>query len=425
MKKDRKRPAKQRSKTSLRLPFEGFGIARPIDWSDNRERIWVGPKVKRGRPIFFRLSLILTGLFLLTLIWFSFYFYQSYQAGKNLVIADSHQELVGYWEQYFGPSAVSDLEPTNRPSDYERFTVLIAGRGGGDHPAPNLTDSLQIVSFDFKEMSGTVLSIPRDLYVEDPFSSVATEDPLNPDLLIEPPRVKINSIYQRGLWASGDNSLAAQAFGMKVLEKTIEEKFGLAIDGYILIDFAGFLKTIEIIAPDGLKIDIPVAVNDELSGSYLAAGRQVISQEQALAYSRARQTIAGGDFGRSGNQRRIMIALAQQTAADNSIKNLFKIKPVLAALEGNFLTNIDDFSQIRELYNQAGLISEAKIESLDLVSKERLLQAMTINTGSLESPQPLSIVVPVAGIDDYQAIKDHLAKVFALGNNSDNFNEAN
>jgi hypothetical protein len=59
-----------------------------------------------------------------------------------------------------------------RPSSRVRVTaasnVLVLGIGGQGHEAPNLSDTILVMSIDPKTKDAAMLSIPRDLYVKMP-----------------------------------------------------------------------------------------------------------------------------------------------------------------------------------------------------------------------------------------------------------------
>ena len=54
-------------------------------------------------------------------------------------------------------------------------------------------------------------------------------------------------------------------------------------------------------------------MHDKASKADLGAGRQKLDGKKALAYSRARKSVAGGDFGRSANQGLVILAAAAMT----------------------------------------------------------------------------------------------------------------
>jgi anionic cell wall polymer biosynthesis LytR-Cps2A-Psr (LCP) family protein len=50
----------------------------------------------------------------------------------------------------------------------EKFNILLTGIGGGDHDGGNLTDTIILASVNRKSGTVSMLSLPRDLYVEYP-----------------------------------------------------------------------------------------------------------------------------------------------------------------------------------------------------------------------------------------------------------------
>src|SRR5665213_4335372 len=49
-----------------------------------------------------------------------------------------------------------------------RVNVLLMGRGGGNHDGPDLTDTMMLASIDPVNHTTTLLSLPRDLWVNVP-----------------------------------------------------------------------------------------------------------------------------------------------------------------------------------------------------------------------------------------------------------------
>lgn len=112
-----------------------------------------------------------------------------------------------------------------------------------------------------------------------------------------------------------DNRLnAAYALGgRELLQKTMEENFGVAIDGCIEVDFSRFAGIIDLLGGVTLelRLDEAEAVNKQISGC-LTEGNQLLSGEQALAYARIRHLDADGDFSRTDRQRKLLFSLLQQ-----------------------------------------------------------------------------------------------------------------
>jgi anionic cell wall polymer biosynthesis LytR-Cps2A-Psr (LCP) family protein len=88
--------------------------------------------------------------------------------------------------------------------------------------------------------------------------------------------------------------------------QTVERLTGISIDAYVLTGFEGFERIVDEIG--GIDIDIPYPISDRYAHARFGAGPEHLSANEALAFSRARHALANGDFGRSLNQGRLLIA---------------------------------------------------------------------------------------------------------------------
>jgi LCP family protein required for cell wall assembly len=94
--------------------------------------------------------------------------------------------------------------------------------------------------------------------------------------------------------------------GPELVVETVERLSGIAIDAYVLTGFAGFEAIVGAIG--GIDIRIPTPVVDRYAHARFGRGPEHLSGNEALAYSRARHDLPNGDFGRSLNQGRVLIA---------------------------------------------------------------------------------------------------------------------
>jgi len=94
--------------------------------------------------------------------------------------------------------------------------------------------------------------------------------------------------------------------------KTIESLTGIYIDHFAVIDFVGFRDMVA--AVDGVPMCIPTAVQDDLSGTSLTAGPQVLNGTQAIAYARMRHGngLSGSDLDRIDRQQQLLKNLASK-----------------------------------------------------------------------------------------------------------------
>lgn len=91
------------------------------------------------------------------------------------------------------PQILKDLPPVSK---FANTTFLVVGIGGAGHDGGNLTDSIQVIHIADKPDHATLVSIPRDLYV-----NMSNLDLGNP--------AKINELYARSLKLhNGDKELA-------------------------------------------------------------------------------------------------------------------------------------------------------------------------------------------------------------------------
>lgn len=182
-------------------------------------------------------------------------------------IGDAHAE--------FGPSLRGD-----RP-----IFILILGSDArpGTALERGLCDSIHILGINPKAKRATLVGIPRDSYV--PLASGGTN--------------KINVALAQG--------------GPQGMIDTVENLAGVTFDYYVITGFEG-LKTI-FDALGGLEIDVPYSFLGHESTSF-AEGRQTLTGAQALEYARTRKSLSHGDFDRSMNQGRLLLAAFEQFRAE-------------------------------------------------------------------------------------------------------------
>jgi LCP family protein required for cell wall assembly len=160
--------------------------------------------------------------------------------------------------------------------------ILFIGSGArpGDDVERSLADSIHIVSIVPAKHKAAILGIPRDSYVEIPGRGTA----------------KINSAMFYG--------------GPPLLVQTVESLTGIKLDYWALTTFWGFQAMINSIG--GLTLDVPFAMQDSASGSNFEPGVQKLRGGEALAFARDRHSLPAGDFGRSEDGGRLLIAALAQ-----------------------------------------------------------------------------------------------------------------
>jgi anionic cell wall polymer biosynthesis LytR-Cps2A-Psr (LCP) family protein len=87
--------------------------------------------------------------------------------------------------------------------------------------------------------------------------------------------------------------------------------FGLEIDGNVMVDFDEFTEIIEVIG--GVTLEMSSAEANYMnkhSDNTFEAGVNYMNAKDALTFTRMRYA-AGGDYGRTDRQRRVLMALAE------------------------------------------------------------------------------------------------------------------
>jgi LCP family protein required for cell wall assembly len=107
-------------------------------------------------------------------------------------------------------------------------------------------------------------------------------------------------------WGTDKINAALVRGGPELLVDTVERLSGIRIDAYVLTGFHGFSMMVNAIG--GIVVDIPYPIQDAMAKAWFRKGSRRLDGAAALAFSRARHDVPGGDFGRSLNQGRVLVA---------------------------------------------------------------------------------------------------------------------
>ena len=124
-------------------------------------------------------------------------------------------------------------QSSNIKSTDDRVNVLLLGNAGGTHDGPYLTDSIIVASYNLKTHKVTMVSIPRDLWIEGA-------------------KGKVNAIYEIGEAKYGG--------GLKYTEDKIDDILGIPIHYGVRIDFRGFAKAVDLVG--GVDIEVEKTFDD-------------------------------------------------------------------------------------------------------------------------------------------------------------------
>ncbi|MDD3774179.1 MAG: LCP family protein [Patescibacteria group bacterium] len=250
----------------------------------------------------------------------------------------------------------------DKKNEYQNYTTfLLMGIGGEGHAGGGLADSIQVLVLNNKNNELKIISVPRDLYLR----------------LDECGMAKINEMDQCGTRLWGENG------GGDFSKSIVSQVLGMPINYYVKMDFEGFKELINLVG--GVDVDVEKAINDQLAGLNIVAGRTHMDGELALAYARTRYT--DSDFDRSGRQQKIILAVKDRLLSSDIYLNPFKLYKILSVISDNLVTDLSSdttFSYLKKSqdFNTAGTYV---IDN----RKDNLLYSTTSEAGSY-------ILLPVA-----------------------------
>jgi LCP family protein required for cell wall assembly len=215
------------------------------------------------------------------------------------------------------------------------INILVLWRWWGDHDAPNLTDTIILANINFKTKIISMLSIPRDVYVEFPDGYKDW---------------KINWLYARLMWTNNSKKDWINAIKNKVTEITWEK-----IDYYINIDFEGFKKIIDTIW--WVEITIPENFVDNRYPDWNWWYRTLVFKEwvwtldwdNALKYARSRHSTS--DFDRSNRQQQIIKAIKDKLNWSYFLTSPWKVKELYEVFINYVDTDLTLTTMIKLAYN--------------------------------------------------------------------------
>ena len=242
-----------------------------------------------------------------------------------------------------------------------RTNILLLGAGGSRHEGAYLTDSIIVVSLNHNTKSISMFSIPRDLYVSYTINRNKRKG-------------KINALFRDGYnyWKfRSSNSSEIFANSSVIIKEKVEEIIGGDIQYTAFIDFDGFVDIVDELG--GVTLDVEKNIYDTSypgpNYSYqtfsLNAGLQTLDGATSLKYVRSRHGNAGGDFGRSYRQKKMIMAIKEKAFAEGVFTNPEKLQNFFTILKNHFWTDLSS-SEILSAVNFVKDISKDQIISVGI-----------------------------------------------------------
>jgi LCP family protein required for cell wall assembly len=222
-----------------------------------------------------------------------------------------------------------------------------SGKGtGGSNIQGARSDTTIILHISEHGSGATLISIPRDSYVQIPSCIVGPGGQTS-----SPTTGKFNEAYSIG-------AEAANKYAPSCTVHTIETLTGIHVDHYAVIDFAGFQRMVD--ALGGVHMCVAQRLYDPVvnvggayhgSGLDLPAGKSVeISGKQALALMRARYALdGGGDLPRIKRQQQFISAMIRKATSTGLLINPFRLQSFLKAAASSLTTDGFGLGTMRKL----------------------------------------------------------------------------
>jgi LCP family protein required for cell wall assembly len=226
-----------------------------------------------------------------------------------------------------------------------------------NHDWANLTDTMILASLDMKSKKISMLSIPRDLYVDyDPKYKSSRINEITRDMT------------WRFIWMWIDKKTAREQ-ARNIFIKKIEKITNVEIPYYLQIDFKWFEKIIDSIW--WLTIDVEKTLVDTAYPDWnrwyetfaLDKWIKELDWKTALKFARSRHSTS--DFDRARRQQKVINAIKEKALSSEILINPYKIKKILSIVSENFETNLN-FWDLFTLWNYAWDFSNDSISNFVL-----------------------------------------------------------
>ncbi|NMC36023.1 hypothetical protein GYA49_03175 [Candidatus Beckwithbacteria bacterium] len=327
--------------------------------------------------------------------------------------------LTTFNNQVFDKAQVTP-KPTPTPDPLAPQQILLLGYGGPNHDGGYLSDTIMIASINFRQKQITLISIPRDLWVNLPIAK-------------DPYYSKINAAYAIGLDDKGypqkPKEYSGTDGGFNLAKTVITQVTGLPINYTVGVDFSGFETIINTLG--GVGVYVPFAFDDPyyplpdkkddlcgkseeevaqieatLSGElveqsfscrfenlHFEQGWQNMDGNTALKYARSRHSPTnGGDFSRALRQQAVLQAVKDKALSLYAIPKI----PQLISQFFDFVTTDISLKDVLALVKKQPNLGEYQLKTVALTT-DNVLTFGVSNDGQ-------SILMPKDGIDKWQKI---------------------
>ncbi len=253
-----------------------------------------------------------------------------------------------------GDEVPEEVDPLGDWKGTDRVNILVLGIDQREHEdGPWRTDTMIVLTIDPVTMSGGMLSIPRDLWVDIPGYGR---------------NYRINNAHFLGEvddYPGGGPALAV---------KTVEYHLGIpnGIHHYVRVNFTAFEQVIDFIG--GIDVYVEEEIDDPTYPSsdpadpygyehlYIPSGKRHFDGALALKYARTRHS-SGGDFARAKRLQQVIMAAFEQVTQPGMLPTLAPQAPQMwRTLQDSVKTDPDlTLDKIIALANLASKVDRENI----------------------------------------------------------------
>lgn len=322
------------------------------------------------------------------------------------------------------------VEDTLKGEKEGRINILLLGMRGENVPGGGtLADTIMVLSIRPNDNKASFLSIPRDLYVDNPNLGAKS---------------KINAVYAYGQQDGKSN-------GIQSMKEVVSKIVGQEIHYAVVINFKGFTDLVDAVGGIEITLDKPfeeamqfdeervcdsytftkptgkfeykyhtrkdgskyVAAayklctnpNVECGGDFkLPAGTQTLNGEKALCYARSRKT--SSDFERARRQQMIIQKIKEKAISAGTLTDFEKVNSMMNVLGDNLKTDLQLW-EMKRFYEM-----EKKMQNPEIIQKvlENSSEGLLYNPP--ETKEAGYILLPIG--DNYEAISKMFNEIFPV-----------
>ncbi len=283
------------------------------------------------------------------------------------------------------------------PITWQRpHNILVLGKTGGEHIAPDLTDTIMIVSINpsgrARVPSVKLISIPRDLLLR--ASNTSSGEIL----------FRVNALWS---YAQQDEN------PVNYLKTAIGELAGITIDSLVLFDLETARKIAEKVG--GVTVFVAEDIRDERfpaeGGGYetfaLARGWRYLGAAEAMRFARTRAS-ARGDFERIERQQEFLRSLKGKITSLNPLWNFPTLWSIFNLVKNEVVTDLGE-DDLKNIWAASERVSFGDIETMS-IDERAGIAPKRVGLGG----QAADVLVASGGNPfDYSGVREAVARFIA------------